>query len=263
VSSAGISGLNLNNLNIIDSATTGLKIIGPNTFSVAIMSNVVISTYNKSGGGGRGLWATSNASGSMTTNNCLISDTYDQPGNSFTFTSGTASQYYLTMNPDTGGTVSPASGWYNIGTNLTISATASNGYSFSSWTGSGDGSYSGTNNPAATISAPLTQTASFDPIPTRVISLSGNLALGSVPVGSSTSGTFTISNTGNSILTVSNIVYPNGFSGVWSGTIPNGGATNLTVQFSPLIKTNYGGNLSINSDATGGVNTLTVSGTVA
>src|SRR5208282_3156873 len=49
-------------------------------------------------------------------------------------------------------------------------------------------------------------------------------------------------------------------SGAWSGAIPSGGSTNLTVTFSPLVATNYSGNLMVNSDATGGVNTLAVSG---
>ena len=57
---------------------------------------------------------------------------------------------------------------------------------------------------------------------TRIISLSGNLAFGSVNVGSSAQRTLTISNTGNSTLTVSSIAYPSGFSGAFSGTIARG-----------------------------------------
>src|SRR5437879_3780665 len=49
--------------------------------------------------------------------------------------------------------------------------------------------------------------------------------------------------------------------GAWSGAIASGGSTNVTVTFSPLVATNYAGNLTVNSDATGGVNTLAVSGT--
>jgi hypothetical protein len=169
-SSSAIPGLNLNNLNIIDSATTGLKIIGPNSLSGATISNAVISTYNKSGSGGHGLWATGNASGSLTTNNCWISETYDQPGNSFTFNSGTASQYYLAMSAGIGGTVSPASGWYNIGTNLSISANPDAGYTFGSWTGTGTGSYSGSNNPSTvTMNGTITETANFTVLPVQTL----------------------------------------------------------------------------------------------
>src|SRR5207247_312466 len=66
----------------------------------------------------------------------------------------------------TGGTVSPASGWKNSGAIVSITATPTNNtqvsYSFSGWTGSGTGSYSGTNNPASiTMSGPITETAAF------------------------------------------------------------------------------------------------------
>src|SRR5205814_199055 len=46
-----------------------------------------------------------------------------------------------------------------------VSATASNGYSFGGWTGSGTGFYSGGNNPASiTMNGPVTQSASFVPV---------------------------------------------------------------------------------------------------
>src|SRR5437899_12901282 len=83
------------------------------------------------------------------------------PSTSGTYTANFTTQYYLTMNAGTGGTVSPASGWNNSGTNVNISATASNDYSFSSWTGSGTGSYSGSNNPTSvTMNGAITETAS-------------------------------------------------------------------------------------------------------
>ena len=72
--------------------------------------------------------------------------------------------YYLTMqaNPPNGGTVSPGSGWYKAGTQVQISATPSSGYIFQSWTGSGSGSYTGTNNPAWIImNGPITEIANF------------------------------------------------------------------------------------------------------
>jgi PKD repeat protein len=71
-------------------------------------------------------------------------------------------QYYLTMTHGAGGTMSPTSGWRNSGAAVSISATPANGYSFTNWSGSGIGSYSGTNNPASiTMSAPITETATF------------------------------------------------------------------------------------------------------
>jgi hypothetical protein len=79
-----------------------------------------------------------------------------------TYTATFKTQYYLTMAAGTGGRVSPASGWKNSGAAVSISARPANGYSFSNWTGSGTGSYSGTNNPASiTMGGPITETASF------------------------------------------------------------------------------------------------------
>jgi hypothetical protein len=79
-----------------------------------------------------------------------------------TFTVNFTTQSYLTMNAGSGGSVSPGSGWYNGGTNVDIIATPNIGYNFSSWTGSGGGSYSGSSNPASiTINGPITQSANF------------------------------------------------------------------------------------------------------
>jgi hypothetical protein len=97
--------------------------------------------------------------------------------------------------------------------------------------------------------------------PTRVISLSGDLAFGTVAVGSWAQRTLTISNSGNSALTVSNISYPDGFSGNWSGTVPPDGAQEVTVTFSPGSAGAYGGDVTVSADPTSGVNTMAISGT--
>jgi hypothetical protein len=96
---------------------------------------------------------------------------------------------------------------------------------------------------------------------TRIISLSGTLAFGGVVVGGSNSQTLTITNGGNSTLTVSGIVCPAGFSGTWSGTVASGVSQDVIVTFSPGSATSYGGSLSVNSDATSGSNTISLSGT--
>jgi len=84
------------------------------------------------------------------------------PTTNQTYTATFRTQYYLTMAHGTGGTVSPGSGWKNSGTSLSMGATPTSGYIFSNWTGSGAGSYSGTNNPASiTMNGPITETASF------------------------------------------------------------------------------------------------------
>jgi len=99
------------------------------------------------------------------------------------------------------------------------------------------------------------------PTPTRIIGLSGNMNFGSVQVGSSATSVLTITNTGNSPLTVTSITYPTGFSGSWSGSINAGGYQLVTVTFAPTAATSYGGTITVNSNATGGTNTIACSGT--
>jgi len=104
-------------------------------------------------------------------------------------------------------------------------------------------------------------TISSAPAPTRIIGLSGTLAFGNVTVAGTAQAPMTIANTGNSPLTVSGITYPPGFSGPWSGTVPANGSQQVIVTFAPADAQQYGGNLTVNSDATSGANTLPVSGT--
>ncbi len=75
-------------------------------------------------------------------------------------------QYQLTMraSPSGSGTTSPAIGssWIDSGSVVKISATANTGNKFSSWSGSGTGSYTGKINQATiTMKSSITQTANF------------------------------------------------------------------------------------------------------
>ncbi len=117
-----------------------------------------------------------------------------------------------------------------------------------------------TSGDAIAISQPATLTVT-PPSATRIISLSGDLAFGSVILGRSVQRTLTISNTGNATLTVSSISYPSGFSGDWSGAIAAGASQTVMVTFSPSAETGYGGNLAVNSDKTDGIETTAISGT--
>ncbi len=103
----------------------------------------------------------------------------------------------------------------------------------------------------------------ISPEPTRVIGLNGDMNFGSVQVSSSSTRTLTVSNTGTSTLNVSSISYPSGFSGNWSnGSISaNGGSQAVTVTFTPTAATTYSGTITVNSDKTGGTNTIACSGT--
>ncbi|MGC8993109.1 MAG: hypothetical protein ACP5JE_06110, partial [Thermoplasmata archaeon] len=57
-------------------------------------------------------------------------------------------QYYVSIysNPQVGGNVTPASGWYNNSSYLTISALPNYNYELLNWNGTGNGSYSGNNS---------------------------------------------------------------------------------------------------------------------
>jgi hypothetical protein len=90
--------------------------------------------------------------------------------------------------------------------------------------------------------------------------LSGNLAFGKVPVGSTTQSSFTLFNDSASPITVSSISYPQGFSGVFSGQIPAASSRIVAVNFSPTAAQLYSGNLTVNCDAPTGTKTLPLSG---
>jgi hypothetical protein len=84
------------------------------------------------------------------------------PTTNTTYTANFSTQYFLTMSNGTGGTVTPPSGWKNSGMTVSITARPSTGYSFTNWTGSGTGSFSGATNPASiTMGGPITETATF------------------------------------------------------------------------------------------------------
>lgn len=72
--------------------------------------------------------------------------------------------YTLTTNsvPSNGGTVTPASGSYYSGTQVTISETPASGYIFTGWSCTGTGCYSGTTKSATiTMNSDIVETANF------------------------------------------------------------------------------------------------------
>ena len=84
------------------------------------------------------------------------------PSTNKTYTATFTTQYFLTMSAGTGGTVTPASGWKNNGSTVSITAKPAAGYSFTSWSGAGTGSFSGTSNPVSiTMGGPITESAGF------------------------------------------------------------------------------------------------------
>ena len=91
-----------------------------------------------------------------------ITHTITAPASPTTYTATFTTEHYLTMSAGTGGTVTPSSGWRATGSSVQIQATTNSGYSFTGWTGTGNGSYTGTNNPATiTMNGPIEQSANF------------------------------------------------------------------------------------------------------
>jgi uncharacterized repeat protein (TIGR02543 family) len=88
--------------------------------------------------------------------------------------------YTLTGNAGTGGTVTPNLGTYDFGTQVTLSATPNNGYTFSSWS---DGSTE--QERTITVSSNLTLTANFE-----IISYTLSVNAGSGGYISSNGGTY-------------------------------------------------------------------------
>ncbi len=81
-----IANVNLNNLNIIDSASDGLSIIANYTLSGAIASSIYIPNYGVATSSRHALWAQSGTSGSLTISNSTVIENRDDSGTfSFVF----------------------------------------------------------------------------------------------------------------------------------------------------------------------------------
>src|SRR5690606_26896055 len=99
--------------------------------------------------------------------------------------------------------------------------------------------------------------------PARILTVSGNLAFGTVTVGATAVRTLTLGNSGDAPLTVTSISYPTGFSGAWSGTLLPGATVPISVTFAPTAAVAYGGAVTVDANHTSGANTTTASGTGA
>jgi len=126
------------------------------TFSWVSGSSHTIATTSPQSGGTGVQYAWKNWSGGGAISHTVA------PTTNKTYTATFRTQYFLAMAHGTGGTVSPASGWKNSGSTVSITARPAMNYTFTNWTGSGTGSYSGTSNPASIImGGPITETATF------------------------------------------------------------------------------------------------------
>lgn len=138
--------------------------------SVTVSSNGV---YSRSAGTGTRVsaWNIDGGSNTNAATTGLVTTTSMSMTATHTVNFISATQFQLTFPVVTGGTAvantSPTiagdTGWYDSGTtNVQFQATAISGYTFTSWTGSGAGSYTGVTNPqTVTMSAAISETASF------------------------------------------------------------------------------------------------------
>ena len=94
----------------------------------------------------------------------------------------------VTALPGGGGTVSPPPGWFDAGGTLTLGATASPGWKFEAWSGSGPGTYSGSAALATlVVGGPLNESALFYPGLTLAVATGGTVAF-TYAGGSGTAG---------------------------------------------------------------------------
>jgi PGAP1-like protein/Kelch motif/CARDB/Bacterial Ig domain len=99
------------------------------------------------------------------------------------------------------------------------------------------------------------------PASASIISLSGDLAFGAVPVGAAVQNLLTIRNLGMATLNITNVNCPSGFTGSWSGSIAPGSFQYVLITFAPTLPASYGGEIAVTSDAGSGTNTIVVLGT--
>lgn len=100
---------------------------------------------------------------------------------------------------------------------------------------------------------------------TKIISLSGNLAFGTVPIGNNPSADLTIHNSGNTTLNVTSITISDAAFVLGVGDVPTsvlpGANRDVSIAFEPTLRIPYGATLTVASDATSGTNTYSLSGT--
>ncbi|MBL7875554.1 MAG: DUF1573 domain-containing protein [Cyclobacteriaceae bacterium] len=96
---------------------------------------------------------------------------------------------------------------------------------------------------------------------TRIISVSGNLDFGDVVIPNPLIKTMTITNSGNSALSISQITFQDGFTGDKnSETIQAGASLQVNITFLPTQAIDYTGIIAITSNSTAGTGTINVSG---
>jgi hypothetical protein len=106
-----------------------------------------------------------------------------------------------------------------------------------------------------------TPTSPTPPAQTRIIRLEAILQFGDVAVGSSATRDLRIYNEGNTVMTVTGLTGPSGYTASWtSGAIAPGTSQVSVIRFSPTAAQSYDGTLTVQADHTSGANTTAISG---
>jgi hypothetical protein len=150
-------------------------------------------------------------------------------------------QYYLTISSSYG---SPTGqGWYNAGSSASFSVTtpASGGtgiqYAFTSWTGSGSGSYSGTSGSASvTMNNPITETTNWQTQYYLTVSSSYGSPTGQGWYNAGSSATFSISPTTVSGGTGIQYVFT-GWTGTGVGSYSGSSSSHSVTMNNPITET--------------------------
>jgi Protein of unknown function (DUF1573)/Papain family cysteine protease len=95
----------------------------------------------------------------------------------------------------------------------------------------------------------------------KIINLTGNLAFGEVKTGTTLTLPFTITNIGNTDLTITNATASLGYTlNYTNGTIPANETKVVSVSFTPTTTQAYNGVIKIISNANAGIDSLVVTG---
>src|SRR6478672_1312837 len=145
----------------------GVSYTSTQTFSWSYASGHTIATTSPQNGGAGVQYVWANWTDCQAISHAIT------PITNMTYLAAFTTHYYLTVGQPTGGTVSPSSGWKNSGEACSITAKPTSNtlvsYKFAVWTGTGTGSYTGTNNPASiTMNGPITENANFTQNPVNV-----------------------------------------------------------------------------------------------
>jgi hypothetical protein len=137
--------------------------------------------------------------------NDLLSGTISSPE---TISPSYLHQYYVNLNimPAGSGSLSKPSGWYNATQSITLSVSPSSGWLFQGWTGTGTGSYSGSNNPTMiAVNGPISEEAVLIQPSTTSSTTSSTSRL---PTSSSTSQSTQLTSASTSTSSSSSLAFP-------------------------------------------------------